>query len=272
MEELNLRQIQEAMLGNLKFIHEFCEKHELTYYIAYGTLLGAIRHKGFIPWDDDNDVWMPREDFDKFVKLCNNGALEGTPFVLCSREKTKNYPYGIPRLSNMNYAYIVTNKWEPQFDIGIFTDIYPLDNYCDDEKKALELLDKTKKLNKEYARWLYGRGKNIFKTIPKYVVHNLLRLKLGNNYNEQIDKKIYLEIKKYTNINDPYVGVPSWDGRLLRHLKSSFKDRLIVEFENEKFYAPSGFDTILKDRYGSYMEFPPENERHPYHGYKIYKK
>lgn len=273
MEELNLRQIQEAMVGNLKFIHEFCEKHGLTYYITYGTLLGAIRHKGFIPWDDDNDIWMPRKDFDKFVELCNNGALEGTPFVLCTREKTKNYPYGIPRLSNMNYAYIVTNSWEPQFDIGIFTDIYPLDNYCTDEEKALELFNATNKINKEYGRWLFWKGKNFFITIPRTMLYFYLRIKLGSDYSLKVNKRLYNKVKEYTTDDDKFVGTPTWNGaRLHRYPKNAFKDKVLVDFEGEKFYAPVGWDTILKIPYGNYMELPPVEQRTPYHGYKIYKK
>lgn len=271
MDEMNLREIQEAMVDNLKFVHAFCEEHGLTYYLAYGTLIGAIRHKGFIPWDDDNDIWMPRKDYEMLIKLCDAGALEGTPYRLCTRKRTQNYPYGIARLSNENYSYVTTRKYELQFDIGIFTDIYPLDNYCDSIEKAHELHGITSKINKDYARWSCWRGKNQIRTLPKIAAHVFLTLKYGMDYSQRVDDILYEVVKKYTTEEDAYIGVPIW-GNFLRYPKTAFASKVLVSFEGEMLYAPCGYDDVLKAQYGDYMILPPEDKRTPSHGYKIYRK
>ncbi|WP_173006648.1 LicD family protein, partial [Lactobacillus helveticus] len=126
MKELNLQEIQHAELKNFKFLDKLFKQNGFTYYLAYGTLLGAVRHKGFIPWDDDTDIWMPRKDYSAFLAYCKEHEDELKLFKLSTRENTKNYPYGVARFCNQEYKYVTTNSSENAFELGVFTDIYPL--------------------------------------------------------------------------------------------------------------------------------------------------
>lgn len=270
IRELNLKEIQDVMLSNLCYFHDFCEQNNLTYYLAYGSLLGAIRHQGFIPWDDDVDVWMPRKDFDRLLALYKDGKLD-KKYKLCNRENTNNYPYGIPRLANMEYKYVSTFNVEKQFDIGIFIDIYPLDNYCNSDEDVKEVNKCIKELRSKYFIYCCGKSDNKIIEIPKMLIHHFLHLVYGGGYSKKIDKKISKVLNKYTNDNDKYIGVPTWEiGK--RYNKNFFGDRILKDFENKKFYVPVGYKEILTIEYNDYMSPPPPDKRVPNHGYKIYKR
>ena len=275
MKEYELKDIQKNSLDVLLKIHEICEKNNLTYYLAYGTLLGAIRHQGFIPWDDDVDVWMPRKDFDKFRTICNEKKDELLPYKLCSRSNTKNYAFYIPRFSNMNFRYVTTGKNVNNFDIGIFVDIYPLDNYPNQEKKDL-LFKKIDKINNNYYIYINGRSStSIFKTFFKMCIHMFLKFRYGKNYPNFVDKEIEELIKENTDDSSQCIAMYAWETMTdckFEFKKEWFQEKILMNFENYKFWVPKEYDEILKYYYGNYMELPPENERVPYHNYKIYKR
>ncbi len=110
MRKLTLNEIQAVELENLKIIDRICQEQGLTYYLAYGTLLGAVRHQDFIPWDDDTDIWMPRRDYEAFIAYCEH-ALP-TPYRIVNRENTPGYPYGLARFSNQDYEFVSTKPSE----------------------------------------------------------------------------------------------------------------------------------------------------------------
>ena len=98
MRELSMTEIQTGSLEILKKIDAICNECNFRYFLAYGTLIGAVRHNGFIPWDDDIDIWMPRSDYDSFIQYCEKNKDNIRPFVLMSQYNNKNYPFGISRL------------------------------------------------------------------------------------------------------------------------------------------------------------------------------
>lgn len=278
MQELNLKEIQQAELENLISLDRICKSEGFTYYLAYGTLIGAIRNKGFIPWDDDTDVWMPRSDYDRFIEYCQSHAKELGPLKLCTRVNTPKYPYGIARLSDTRYKYVTINSYEEQFELGVFTDIYPLDNMGNDDN-----IDRIKKLrnyndeqNIAYTKYCSRSSTNKLKGLLKSIRYMLLHLIHGidySNYAKKINNNILGAIEKYTSSDDKYMGLISWNTTAFRrYRKSDFSKSILVDFENKKLPAPVGYDRILRQTYGDYMKLPPESERHPQHGYKIFKK
>ena len=134
MEELTLRQMQEGALNILKKLDGICREQGLRYFLFYGTLIGAIRHKGFIPWDDDLDVAMPRPDFDRLVEYCRRHRQELQPMQLMTVDDNPQYVYPIARFSDTRYR--VKYQGIRDYGLGLFVDIYPLDGCGNTEEEA----------------------------------------------------------------------------------------------------------------------------------------
>ncbi|OQQ77589.1 hypothetical protein B6U64_02820 [Ligilactobacillus salivarius] len=246
MEMLGVKQIQGETLKMLKDFDDLCTNLELNYFIAYGSLIGAIRHKGFIPWDDDINIWMPRKDFDKLLKYEFYKDIDFNKYKICTRSNTKNYAYGMARFSNQEFKYVTTDISEKDVDMGLFIDIYPLDNYCSSKEEAYKLHKKFKILNKEYFFYLSGKSNTLLKTIPRMILHILIRLVYGKNWDQRINKKINSYLEKYTNKDDRFIGVPVWELRFEPFEKDLFVGRKRVVFENINVWIPEKSDIILK--------------------------
>ena len=120
-KELTLQEIQQASLEILKKIKEICDKEGFKYVLSWGTLIGAVRHKGFIPWDDDIDIMMPRPDHDKLMQYMEEHKEELKPLEVFNNDTCANYPYMLTRISDSRYILDVDN--EDDFGIGVFIDI-----------------------------------------------------------------------------------------------------------------------------------------------------
>lgn len=252
----NLKKLQNKELEILKFFDDFCKKNNLEYYLAYGTLLGAIRHKGFIPWDDDIDLHMKGKDYLKLIELLKENTDK--KYFFQSLETEENY-YLLWNKIRMNNTIFIEKGWEDN-DIhkGISLDIFPLIEYPENEKdkKKIDkifkisklLIDCNMKINKDYHT--YGmNGKilsHIFRLIPK---------KIRN-------KKIIKNIKYLCNYqsNSPYLFT-TIRGTSKKITKKEFEKTKEVPFETEKFIAPIGYDQYLKEVYGDYMKLPDESDR-----------
>lgn len=279
MKKLSLQEIQNQSLEILKEFDKICRKNNFQYSLAYGTLIGAIRHNGFIPWDDDVDVWMPRTDYDKFIEFCNIQQEKLHPLKLCTRENTGNYEFYIPRFSNQEYRYINTNPYIKDIDIGIFIDIYPIDNFCNDYNSAVSLMKKEKRENQKYSIYINGKSPtNFLKTIGKMILHYYLKIIYGKKYLKIIDNRMMNILLKNTNDKNKYVGCVLWADKVVLHKREDvFNDNNtfnVIEhkFEDCSFYILKNYNQILKNSYGDYMQLPPEEDRHPYHEYKIEKR
>ena len=272
-KELTLPEIQQEALKVLIKFDSLCREHNWSYFITYGTLLGAVRHKGFIPWDDDVDVQMPREDFDAFSKWCNENAEQIKPFKLCSRETVQNYPFGISRFANMDFRYVTTSERYLDFDIGVFLDIYPFDNYGSSLNVGRKIQKKISRINFNVRVFLSGSAakKGLVSAVKK-TMHHILRLVKPDDYPVNANKEILGLIKKYTNDSDIYVGCPSWTAGCYQYKKEWFAEKSELEFEGHLFPVPAGYDAFLAFMYGDYMQLPPEEKRVPYHEYKIYPR
>ena len=266
-KELTLNEIQQCSFVVLKKIKEICDSNNIKYWLAYGTLIGAIRHKGFIPWDDDIDIQMPRDDYERFVDYCmaNKDALK--PYELFHYKTNKEYIYPIARFSDSRYHALYHNAKD--YGLGVFVDIYPVDE-CDANSKKLHrkrLFYMTAINLSGYKKIDFNFSKNIIKNLVKLIVFPILRCfnthKLIVKYDSLFKNNIFGEGNFSTYI---------WETRIYYLTKDLFDETIDVMFNGELFPAPKEYDAALKRIYGNYMELPPEEDRIPHHLYSIFQK
>ena len=279
--ELELSEVQQEMLKNVLKIDEICKQLNLKYSLAYGSLIGAVRHDGFIPWDDDMDIWMSRKDLNIFVNYCRQHEELIKPYRICTRENTKNYPYGIPRFVNADFEYIDIDYNAPKVEMGIFVDIYLIEGCGNSRADAKKLVKKCNTLNILYATYVssYGRS-NIAKRVIRKGLHCILQLLYKDKaaFNSRLEHRYEFWLKPYEDLQCEYVGVVCWAEIVVIHKRDDVFDKngrlKVIEhsFAGTRLNILENYDTILKNSYGDYMKLPPEEQRNPYHEYKIYKK
>ena len=256
IDNKTLRKIQLLQLEMLIEVDRICRKRNIKYIICGGTLLGAVRHQGFIPWDDDIDVRMERKEYEKFCKACHE-ELDKSKFFLQNYKTDKEYPWYYGKMRYLNTEYIRSGQEHLKMHSGIFIDIFPSDGLPDDLKsqKAISrkcfLLKKILYANvgKKSAKGLLARiGYSILSLIPNKMVFEALD-KIGQKYQDD----------KYENITC-YSLV---DYNVERFLKRSWHfERVELTFEGKKFYAPKEYKKWLEFVYGEdYMQLPPVEDR-----------
>lgn len=274
MQLISMRESQQGSLEILKKIDEICNQLGLKYYLAYGTLIGAIRHKGFIPWDDDVDIMMPRNDYDRLTHYFIENKENLKPLEIINPQINKECPYTISRISDSRYVLDVDN--EEDYGIGLFVDIYPLDGVGNTVKEYTKLKNKSSRFasmcflstRKKVKR---ENTKSYIKYMVKFPAFAVAKL-LGKDF---FMKKLYHMANKCDYENSKYVGCIIWtsdDGLRGIFPKEWFEKTIDVEFEGKKFKAPGEYDKVLTHGYGDYMELPPEKERIAHHYYDAYRK
>ena len=273
VSELSLDEIKRHSLQILIEIAKICDRQGITYFLGYGTLIGAIRHKGFIPWDDDIDVLLPRNDYNRLAQYFIKNERNLYPLKLFGTSVNDKYPYAINRICNVDYIIHTDN--EADCGMGIFVDLYPLDGLGNNYGKAkiykikanmyssLCFLSTRKQIKKSFTK---GKAKQFLK-IPAFVFAHIL----GKDY---FIKKLD-EIQRKTEYrNSKYVANLIWGAYMLKdiYLRKWFQTSVDVEFEGYQVKAPIGYREYLTHLYGDYMKMPPENERYAHHFYKVYKK
>lgn len=266
MKELTLQELKEIEFSILKVFDAFCKENNIRYYFAYGTLLGAIRYKGFIPWDDDVDVLVPREDYDKLLTLFKDSEK----YRMYAVERTPAYSFPFAKLCDMT-----TRKDEFGYDngveLGVDIDIFPLDHWDNDLEKANQEAIYIKK-NMGYLGFTKLKKPdsiNPFKRFIKGILMIFCKM-LGSRY---FLKKIMKASVKSDQKNSAYVGCKTWCvyGERGIHRAENFADVVEIEFEGEKFPAPIGYDEYLTDLYGDYLPEPPKEKQKTHHSFKAYK-
>lgn len=245
----DLDEVKKIELGILKYIHKVCEKNNLRYYIAGGTLLGAVRHKGFIPWDDDIDILMPRKDYEKMIRIIEGEKNPIYSVLSINRGHTKNYYYPFARVVDSRTQIKITDLLYIK-DQGLFVDVFPIDGLPGDMKVNEKYFDF---MERYYKVWSNFRMTNI-KVIKSERISRFIARLLAKNIN------VIARIFKIRN--SKYIGctVNGFGKREIMD-KKVFAKRVLLEFEGSKFYAPIGYDEYLKRLYNDYMKIPPKTQQ-----------
>ena len=256
-EKLSLEEIKKLQLDILIKVADFCEKHNLRYFIAYGTLIGAIRHKGYIPWDDDIDIVMPRKDYNKFIELFNQENKN--PNYLAIAPFKGNHP--ILKVADTR-TYIKSEIFKNPHKKGVYRaiDVFPLDGVPEDETEFKEWYQKLYRLYYRYYKKQLGYTGGIYNRIRRF----FSKLKQGAFLPKTFFKKTSERLHKpYPYESSPYVGAIEATANSPKNKvkKEWYDEHIMVEFEGYKFRAPKNYHEILSSIYGNYMELPPVEQR-----------
>lgn len=257
-KELGLLDKQKVSLEILQYVASFCEKHSIRYYLAYGTLLGAIRHSGFIPWDDDVDLFIPRPDYNRLLQEFDNSE----PYELLSCFNTRDYVMPFSKVQNIKTAMQLPSGRIINHGLGI--DLFPIDGIPNE----YDLND---------AENVFKKENDVFvNTVQKIDTFKFLAPRSAKEYAKMIayQASIITGIlnKKCRSISaNPYdsdydnccrvasvVGIHSG---VFRPFKKEWFKPMSVGFEGLHFIAPSGYDEILSMIYPNYMQLPPKEKQ-----------
>lgn len=259
---------KEIELDILQHVNHFCNENHIEYCIAYGTLIGAIRHKGFIPWDDDIDIVMTRENYNKFLEIFPR-SIENR-YRLVSEMDNDDYPFSFVKIEDTRTVLFEKNM-VGSFN-GIYIDVFPLDYVPEDDKERLKYVKKILfwhnvmgvKVHKRLVRhtWVKTLLSDLLFTLLKFVSVRCIRNK--------IIKCIFsIKVSSKTMVGNlttnAYIKKEKYDVKY-------FKEVCKVSFEGIQVNAPKKYDELLRIIYGDYMQLPPEDKRVYRHGTTCYWK
>lgn len=257
MRRLSDIEIKQEELKILQKVVGFCDKKQIKYFLCGGTLLGCLRHHGFIPWDDDIDIAMPRPDYERFLRLVKNNSLGEWIVVRSGEGGDLKYPF----TKVMNKNIVVESKSKE--DRNLWIDVFPIDGMpsnlreCERHITKLTWLKRICSIKNLHCRdfikkdgLVIGMLKWTLKVplvvVPKQVVVN----------------RMIMLARKYGYDKTSYLGIYVWGyGMSERQKREVFVEGRLGEFEGRKFSIPMGAECYLKSNYGDYMELPPVDQR-----------
>ena len=273
MKELSVEETQKVSLEILKTVAHICKTIGVRYCLIYGTLIGAVRHHGFIPWDDDLDIMMPRPDYERFLSYFKKHQSEYKHLELFNHDENANYPYMITRISDSRYQINMDN--EKPYGMGVFIDIYPYDGLGKTLPEAVEFGMKGDRLSSlcyqaTRDHFAIENTTSTLRKIIKYPVYKISKC-VGKDYFQNKLKK--LENKKDYESSE-YIGCVVWlsGGEKDIFPKEWFEKTIMCQFGDDSYPIPKDYHKVLTHIYGDYMKLPPVEERVGHHFYKVYQK
>lgn len=254
MKDITIDQLKQIQLDITQSIHDFCLKNNIRYYLAFGTLLGAVRHKGFIPWDDDIDLMMPRKDYEQFIQSFKHPYYK---VYDCRNDKD----YGLPFAKVADTRTLVEENTAMK-NIGINIDIFPIDGLADTMNGATDYLKSLVPIkNKFRMKFLKPSPKNVW---WKRIVIRLSKILVMNASLNSMALEINKRILAHPDRQTAFVGTPAGtDPYAFKNIyeRELFDSTITMPFEDRNFLAPIGYDRILRNYYGDYMTPPPSGQR-----------
>lgn len=266
---IGIEELKNIELDLLISFKKVCDANGLNYSLGGGTLLGAVRHKGFIPWDDDIDVMMPRDDYDRFIDYCKNNT---TSFNLLSIYTDANYGYLFSKIYNPNTFLTEEKSNRLGCETGVSIDIFPIDGLGNTYNEALKNFRKDR-IRREilvasnWKKYFFSKTHSWYYEPIRFAFYIVSRFFNPNKLAKSID----FNSRKYCNSGYNYSAV----------LCGAYRDREIhssnlyfsyhsMKFENEIFNGLEQYDEYLQSHYGDYMQLPPTEKRVTHHMFDAY--
>ena len=270
MHKIDEKQLKIIELELLNYFKTLCNRYNLSYYLAYGTLLGAIRHAGFIPWDDDIDLMMPRKDY---KKLCNIMKNIKNRYKLLSIETNKEYNLPLAKIIDSNTILKQSYNYNEKPELGVYIDIFILDGLPEDEKQIDKILRKEKILRIYWAmaiRKIDLKGRNMLISLCRDIISLPFKI-IGPRYFARKMNKI---ASKYCYDKSRIIGVINFgEGERDIFEKHVIEGNKEASFEGELYKIPTLYQEYLCKIYGNnYMTIPEPENRISKHNFRAYLK
>lgn len=256
MKKIEIQELKKIELDMVRKIDEVCHTYEIHYYMVGGTLLGAARHKGFIPWDDDIDIAMPRKDF---VKFCNAMAREMSNYEVQFYNNVDDYGYASPKVVDKRTLLIDYKLGMGKEESSVFVDVFLYDGMGDNKKEAyiryffLKCFKKMVFLSKRNFK-METVLKSIIFFIPCVICKAIGVTRLNAFYNSLCAKRDFYQSKYVACVAGRY-------GKREVFKREVFEQTVPLQFEELMLQAPQGYKTYLTSIYGDYMKMPPKSQR-----------
>ncbi len=263
---LSLEELKKYQIGILDAVASFCDRNGINYFLSGGTLLGAVRHKGYIPWDDDIDICMMREDFERFIRVFNASDERYQVYSI------ENNPQFLREYGKVLDTH--TLLYEPDENgqkLCVNIDLFIMDSAPSDDRIVKQMYDRRdalrrKKILREQSKYQRVTGLH---SLWYYIRGIFLRMVPERYYVTQLVKNA----KHFSDSTSEYVGdfCGIYHGLPRTKVKRSiFSEATLLEFEGKQYQAPVGYDTWLTALYGDYMTLPPEKKRVSHHSFVAY--
>ena len=255
---VDIRELQMKLLEILLYFDKYCKENHLKYYLCGGCLIGVVRHHGFIPWDDDVDLFMPRADYERLTRIWNKTG-DTKHYKFCRTDRKHNYHDGGASLRDINTTEINRHSVNEDICHGIAIEIMPIDG-CPKSKirRALQLFDACVFSLFNVQRLPDNKGKltrNVANIVYKIIRSPKTRYKIWKKAEKRMSKYSWDECSQVTEL------IGAFHGMILRHSKRDVENVVYRDFEGHKLPVMAGYKKYLSRIWGDYMQLPPEEKR-----------
>nr|WP_319473866.1 LicD family protein [uncultured Sphaerochaeta sp.] len=262
LKPVNQQEMRDIQLQILEAIDLFCKEREITYFLTHGTLIGAIRHNGYIPWDDDIDIAMPREGYEEFLKSFSHDSIR-----IYSLQTSRNcrYPYA---KAYYTHTAVFEGAFQKYSEYGVNIDIFPYDYLPEPTKQRKKLLQRTH-FWQLILKTKLSRISPIM-TLKQNVVIFFGKILLFPVQSSVLARRI-VTLAEVNREKTSRMGCLVWGyGERESAETSVLVSTQAWQFEGRSFLVPLGYDALLTSMYGSYMELPPVEKQITHHDFKAY--
>lgn len=268
MKAIDLAELKQIQLQILSYTDKVCKENSLRYSLSGGSLIGAVRHKGYIPWDDDIDIFLPRPDYEKLIEIIGADKNSQYEVITCFNRKDYSKPFAkiCDKKTVLEEAYDREIK-----SMGINIDVFPEDGLPSDPKKLQKYWDKMR-IIKRFASMVYqkrDKKAGILKNMLRFVCFYFFKLLPANFMAKKINR---IAVKHSFDESNFIACIVFGYGQKEQIPRTVFDEFIEVPFENKTFSIIKNYDTYLSSLYGEYMQFPPKEKQVSKHSFFAYYK